>query len=163
MYSLPLHDLLEPCCKLSANTPTAGDDCGTVESAYGLTHAQFLAWNPAVSADCTSGFWGGKSSILSSPIPASLPSEKRKVSEFIANTHYLDYGYCVGVASSATTTISSSTVASTTSSVPVPSPTQPGIISTCNKYAITQAGDWCTVRSPALFLMISLYLRTLNR
>jgi hypothetical protein len=36
---------------------TDGDDCGTVATKFGITIAQFLAWNPAISSDCTSGFW----------------------------------------------------------------------------------------------------------
>ncbi|KAB5570385.1 peptidoglycan-binding protein [Coniochaeta sp. 2T2.1] len=37
----------------------AGDGCDTIEKANGITHAQFLAWNPAVSQDCQVNFWGG--------------------------------------------------------------------------------------------------------
>ncbi|KAI1490116.1 hypothetical protein F5X96DRAFT_670015 [Biscogniauxia mediterranea] len=37
----------------------AGDTCSSVEAAYGLTAAQFLAWNPTVSADCATNFWVG--------------------------------------------------------------------------------------------------------
>lgn len=36
---------------------TAGDSCEAVQSMFGITGAQFHAWNPAVSADCASGFW----------------------------------------------------------------------------------------------------------
>ncbi|KAF7122739.1 hypothetical protein CNMCM5793_000849 [Aspergillus hiratsukae] len=38
-------------------TVQAGDTCDTVAAEFGITTAQFLAWNPAVSSDCTSGFW----------------------------------------------------------------------------------------------------------
>ncbi|KAL8693835.1 MAG: hypothetical protein Q9224_003679 [Gallowayella concinna] len=40
--------------------PTAGDSCATVENANFITHAQFRKWNPAVSEDCSTGFWLGK-------------------------------------------------------------------------------------------------------
>ncbi|OTA53849.1 carbohydrate-binding module family 50 protein [Hypoxylon sp. EC38] len=34
-----------------------GDSCSTVEALFGITDAQFHAWNPAVSSDCLEGFW----------------------------------------------------------------------------------------------------------
>lgn len=37
----------------------AGDNCGTIETEYGISHSQFLEWNPAVSSDCLTNFWGG--------------------------------------------------------------------------------------------------------
>jgi hypothetical protein len=38
-------------------TVQSGDDCSIPEGAYGITHAQFLEWNPAVSGDCVTNFW----------------------------------------------------------------------------------------------------------
>ncbi|KFY26805.1 hypothetical protein V493_03857 [Pseudogymnoascus sp. VKM F-4281 (FW-2241)] len=38
-----------------------GDDCETVAAAFKITKKQFLAWNPAVSADCGTNFWIGNS------------------------------------------------------------------------------------------------------
>lgn len=37
-----------------------GDNCGTVETKFGISHAQFIAWNPAVSNDCLTNFWLGQ-------------------------------------------------------------------------------------------------------
>ncbi len=34
-----------------------GDTCASVEAAFGITHAQFLQWNPAVNQDCSVNFW----------------------------------------------------------------------------------------------------------
>ncbi|KAK5654042.1 hypothetical protein OQA88_7720 [Cercophora sp. LCS_1] len=61
----------------------SGDDCGTVETEYSITHTQFIEWNPAVSNDCLSGFWGGyaycvaisatPSSSTSSAAPTNTP------------------------------------------------------------------------------------------
>ena len=80
----------------------AGDDCSIITAAYDITFAQFIEWNPAVSNDCLSGFWGG-------------------------------YAYCVGVSSGGGG-----------EPIPAPEPNQPGnAISTCNKYAQAQDGDWC--------------------
>ncbi|KAK4220509.1 hypothetical protein QBC38DRAFT_526748 [Podospora fimiseda] len=38
----------------------SGDTCATVPAKYGITIAQFLDWNPAVSTDCTINFWLGE-------------------------------------------------------------------------------------------------------
>lgn len=37
----------------------SGDTCSKVETAYSISHSQFLEWNPAVSSDCLTNFWGG--------------------------------------------------------------------------------------------------------
>jgi hypothetical protein len=55
--------------------------------------------------------------------------------EFFANEYY-----CIGVSSSSTTTSSSATTSSS-----IPSPTQSGIISTCNKYAEAPSGSYCSL------------------
>ncbi|KAJ4230945.1 hypothetical protein NW759_002928 [Fusarium solani] len=39
------------------HTVKKGDDCDTVVSEYGITRAEFLKWNPAVSKDCSKNFW----------------------------------------------------------------------------------------------------------
>ncbi len=57
----------------------AGDSCSVVESKFGISHAQFLAWNPSVSEDCTTNFLlsgfsycvGAGTGSCSSSIPAS--------------------------------------------------------------------------------------------
>ncbi|GAW17906.1 hypothetical protein ANO14919_073750 [Xylariales sp. No.14919] len=36
-----------------------GDGCDTIPQMYGITLAQFLEWNPAVSDDCLTNFWLG--------------------------------------------------------------------------------------------------------
>ena len=39
------------------HTIVSGDNCQNVPERYGITFAQFLEWNPAVSSDCTQNFW----------------------------------------------------------------------------------------------------------
>jgi LysM repeat protein len=98
----------------------AGDSCSSVETAFSITAQQFLAWNPAVSSDCLSGFWAG-------------------------------YAYCVGTTDTISSTGSSSVPPTTTSSAPTPSVTAPdphqdnNAISTCNKFAQAQTGDYCYI------------------
>ncbi|GAB0145996.1 hypothetical protein EsHS_00006410 [Epichloe bromicola] len=36
-----------------------GDDCAVVEKKYGIAHADFIKWNPAVPSDCKTNFWKG--------------------------------------------------------------------------------------------------------
>lgn len=56
---------------------------------------------------------------------------------------WLGYYICVHVAGAPTT--SSTTVTTTTSAdVTGPTPQQPGIIETCNKYHLVESGDGCT-------------------
>ncbi len=102
-----------------------GDGCAAIASAESIPLASFYSWNPAVGTACADLF--------------------------------LSYYVCVGVATlSATTTSStthstsssathSTTLSSTQSSVKPPAPTQAGIPSNCDAYAVTEAGDGCQV------------------
>jgi hypothetical protein len=40
-------------------TAQAGDSCSSVAKDAFITLDQFYSWNPTVSKDCSSGFWGG--------------------------------------------------------------------------------------------------------
>lgn len=57
--------LLSILVKGIAKLYVAGDTCAVVESTYGITAAQFIAWNPAVSSDCTNGFWADEAYCVS--------------------------------------------------------------------------------------------------
>ncbi|KAM7196838.1 LysM domain containing protein [Rhypophila sp. PSN 637] len=37
----------------------SGNTCDIIEAQYGITHRQFLTWNPAVSSNCGTNFWVG--------------------------------------------------------------------------------------------------------
>ncbi|KAK2015703.1 LysM domain-containing protein [Colletotrichum eremochloae] len=102
-----------------------GGDCSTVEALYGLTHAQFLAWNPAVSQDCLTNFWAGSAYCVGTSSPS---------------------GGATATTTRAATSVSSTAPASTPTNGPVaaPEPNQAGnAIATCNKYAQAPSGDWC--------------------
>lgn len=94
------------------------DTCSSIETAFGITDAQFHAWNPAVSADCLSGLWANEA-----------------------------YCVGVAGTTATTTTLTTSSSATPTSTSPaVPSPTQPNsIISNCNEYAQAVDGDYCYI------------------
>ncbi|KAF7535861.1 hypothetical protein G7054_g5004 [Neopestalotiopsis clavispora] len=109
---------------------TGGDDCGVLEAEYGITHAQFLAWNTAVSDDCLTNFWGGYAYCVGTS--SSGGSTTTAISSATTTT----------AAASSTTTSSPATETSTTVA---PDPNQVGnAISTCNRFGVAQDGDWCT-------------------
>lgn len=117
---------LFPDKQLYINTPPAGDDCQTIIAKFSISLAEFLAWNPAVSSDCTSGLW---------------------VEE--------DYCVGVTTSSTtatATTTTSSTTATSTSTSAAVtpPAPTQSGIPANCNEYYVAQ----CTLYLSFLLFLV---------
>ncbi|KAF2994019.1 hypothetical protein E8E14_001179 [Neopestalotiopsis sp. 37M] len=94
------------------------DDCGTVEAAYGITDAQFKAWNPAVSSDCLTGFWADEAYCVG----------------------VSDDGSSSASITSSITAVSSTTTASF---VTAPGPTQTGIPANCNAYYVAQTNDDC--------------------
>jgi hypothetical protein len=48
----PVQDGMTRSCK-TFNWVVAGDTCAAIARRYGITAAQFAAWNPAVGSDCT--------------------------------------------------------------------------------------------------------------
>lgn len=86
----------------------SGDTCSAVAATYGISLATFYAWNPAVGSSCS----------------------------------YLDIGdyVCVGIVGQTTsstatrTTFSTTTTKTTGNGVSTPTPTQPGMVSNCDKF-----------------------------
>lgn len=66
------------------HTVQDGDTCATVEQKYFITHAQFIAWNPAVSQDCVSNFWTKNSYCVG--IDPSLPSTRSSTTSKASST-----------------------------------------------------------------------------
>ncbi|KAJ5609514.1 hypothetical protein N7528_010081 [Penicillium herquei] len=93
----------------------SGDSCSGVASDYGITLADFYAWNPAVGSSC-----------------AYLDVGDYVCVNVIGNA----------VTSSAfTTTTSTST---STTAISTPSPIQTGMISTCDEFYMVASGDSCS-------------------
>lgn len=61
-------------------TIKSGDSCYSVETAFGITHAQFLKWNPAVSKDCLTNFWPKYSYCVGVSSMTTMPLTSRKSS-----------------------------------------------------------------------------------
>ncbi|KXX73811.1 Muramidase-2 [Madurella mycetomatis] len=99
------------------HTVHPGDTCAALESLYGITHAQFLEWNPAVSNDCISNFWPDYA-----------------------------YCVEVGTVTPTTTSTSSTTSSSSTPGTPIPAPgpTVPGTTAKCNAWHLVESGDTCS-------------------
>ncbi|MCJ1355898.1 MAG: hypothetical protein MMC33_005890 [Icmadophila ericetorum] len=96
----------------------SGDTCSAIESTTGVSNSNFHAWNPAVSSDCTSGFFAGYAYCIgTSTDPLPLPS-------------------------TTTSTLTPTPTLSQTAA-PAPGPTQAGIIDTCNMYAEAMSGTGC--------------------
>jgi hypothetical protein len=91
-----------------------GVSCTQVISYQKITKADFVKWNPTVLDDC-SGMWA-------------------------------DVNVCVGVIGGVTTTAKppSTTTTSAGNGVQTPQPTQPGMVSNCNKFHYIAKGVSCT-------------------
>lgn len=123
----------------------ANDTCDTIPAAFGITRAQFLAWNPAVSADCTQNFWAGYAycvgvSSSSESTPASILASPTPLSTFLGIP-------CTCAPTSTTkagTPSSSSSSSHATTAGPKPTtPTFPNIACNCNKFYDIGPDDTC--------------------
>ncbi|KAF3172087.1 hypothetical protein TWF788_009530 [Orbilia oligospora] len=92
----------------------SGDGCSPIASQFGVTLANFYAWNPAVKNDC-SGLW--------------------------ANV-YVCVGL-IGSTPTPTTTTKTTTKTTTTSGIVTPTPTQSGMVKNCKKFHFVQTGQTC--------------------
>lgn len=93
----------------------AGDTCASIASDWGITGAQFLAYNPSVQSDC-SGL-------------------------IVGDSYCVEENYGNGPAPSSTTTTSATSATATTTAAP--SPTQSGLVSNCNAFYKVVSGDGC--------------------
>ncbi|ESZ90355.1 LysM domain-containing protein [Sclerotinia borealis F-4128] len=92
-----------------------GDTCASITRDWGITEAQFLAYNPSVQSDC-SGL-------------------------IVGDSYCVEENYGNGPAPSSTaTTLTTSATATTTAA---PSPTQSGLVSKCNAFYKVVSGDEC--------------------
>lgn len=137
----------------------SGDGCSSITSAFGISFAQFYAWNPAVGDDCQN-LWLDTTYCVAAPAQSGTISSCTKyyvtksgdgcasiqaafgitfaqfyswnpaVGSGCANL-WLDTTYCVAAPSTATTV----------SSVTPPAPTQTGIVANCNKYTVVPSGE----------------------
>ncbi|KAL5345197.1 hypothetical protein ACLOAV_009566 [Pseudogymnoascus australis] len=98
-------------------------------TAAGISLAQFLAWNPAVSSDCLTNYWLGEA-----------------------------YCVGVAGASTPTTTASPTTAPTTTTEPTPPAPTMSGSPDNCNKWAVVTDGLSCTDMATQAGLTLTQFL-----
>ncbi|WYZ42085.1 hypothetical protein EsH8_V_000980 [Colletotrichum jinshuiense] len=117
-----------------------GDNCGTVEAKFGITHAQFIAWNPAVSDDCVTNFWLGQAycvglgPLVTSTTSLSSTSSSSSITVITATTPY-----------STRYPVTNQTITRPSSSDAwPPSKTQAGQPSYCNNWHFVEGGQTCS-------------------
>ncbi|KAL5365890.1 hypothetical protein BJX96DRAFT_159953 [Aspergillus floccosus] len=109
-------------CTYWANSISSTDTCTALESFYGITTAQLVSWNPSLSTtDCTLNV--GWSYCVEAPAVKTTTTK--------------------ATTTTSKTTTTTTTTAATTTSAGGPSPTQPGIASTCNAFYYVQKDDYC--------------------
>lgn len=141
-------------------TVKVGDSCFSVETAFKISHADFLKWNPAVSKDCITNFWvkdsycvGIDSTISSKSSSTSLKSSSTtsKTAKVTSSTSSATKRSSASDSSSSASStysirnpVSSFNISTSTidTSWP-PKKTQAGQPSYCNKWYMIEAGDTC--------------------
>ncbi|KAI1108517.1 carbohydrate-binding module family 50 protein [Nemania sp. NC0429] len=103
----------------------SGDMCGDIAAAYGISLANFYAWNPAVGSTCTNLIAGD----------------------------YVCVGTIASSTGMTTTTKPRTTT--TGNGISTPTPVQTGIASNCNKFYLVQSGDTCDVIAAAKGVSVS--------
>lgn len=87
--SAPTHSG-QPANCVKWHTVADGDSCPSLADKYFITLAQFFAWNPAVSEDCTENFWLGQAYCVgtadSISVTRSAPLEATPTNSFIIPT-----------------------------------------------------------------------------
>lgn len=147
-------------CNKWHTIPTDGSEgCDTVESEFEITSAQFLAWNPDVSADCTTNFWAGyaycvgvgeSSCSTSSSLAATTSSASTTTSGSTVTT-----GGSTGPSTVTTTTANATystrfpitgynLTTTTVASAWPPEKTQSGQPSYCSAWHLVSAGETCS-------------------
>ncbi|KAK4031910.1 hypothetical protein C8A01DRAFT_41650 [Parachaetomium inaequale] len=118
-----------PCTCNKYYTIVSGDTCPTVAAKFGISRDQFLAWNPAVSADCATNFWVGQAYCVGVSGATACPTATSKPTSN-------------GSTSTSKTPPTSSSHATTAGPAPT-TPTFPNIACNCNKFYDLGPGDTC--------------------
>ncbi|KAF3002842.1 hypothetical protein E8E14_007637 [Neopestalotiopsis sp. 37M] len=110
-----------------------GDNCGIVEANFGITHDQFIAWNPAISDDCTTNFWIGQAYCVGLGSEASSTTITTSSSTITSTSPY-----------STRYPVTNQTITAPSSSEAwPPSKTQAGQPSYCNNWHFVEGGQTC--------------------
>ncbi|KAK1624127.1 hypothetical protein BDP81DRAFT_398658 [Colletotrichum phormii] len=96
----------------------AEDSCFSIAAANGISEAQFLSWNPSVGANC-GGMWAAAYVCV-------------RTLDFVSPT-----------TATPTTTTSPTTTKTPGNGIETPQPTQPGMISNCDKFYFVKTDESC--------------------
>jgi LysM domain len=146
-------------------TVKSGDGCYSVETAFGITHAQFISWNPSVSNDCLTNFWLGYAYCIGvgsvvTPSPSSIAVTSTSRTSISSRASTSNLASTSSLASSRSSTIITTASVNATYSIrnPItsynlstpttdrtwpPTKTQVGQPSYCNKWYLVEGGDTC--------------------
>ncbi|PLB44330.1 hypothetical protein P170DRAFT_503006 [Aspergillus steynii IBT 23096] len=133
-------------CTYWANSIESTDTCAALENYYGITTAQLVSWNPSLSATNCALNEGWSYCVEA---PAVKPTTTKKTTTTTTTK----------ATTTTSSTLKTTTTAATTTRAGGPSPTQTGLISTCNSYYFVQNGDscWAIVNSYGSFTLDQFY------
>ncbi|KAK9771962.1 putative LysM domain-containing protein [Seiridium cardinale] len=119
-------------CYFWDKTPesSTSDLCSAFMGSWGITIAEFYAWNPAVGTDCQNLWLNTSYCVQGDDLSTTTSIEPTPTTSRSTTT-------------SVPVTTTGKTTTSISPSVTPPAPTQSGIPSNCNAYAVAQSGDGC--------------------
>jgi hypothetical protein len=154
----PTHPNIAPNCNAFHTIGDNDNGCYSVETKYGISHVNFIKWNPDVSEDCLTNFWGGSSYCVgvgavaskSSSAKSSATSSSSRTSSRVSSKSASPISSGKSTSTTATAPysiarpISTWNVTSTTAeSAFPPKKTQPGQPSYCLNWHLVVAGETC--------------------
>jgi len=94
----------------------SGDSCASIAASNGIQTSQFLSWNPSTGDNCA-GLWANAYACV----------------------------HAIGAVAPPTTTTKPATPTTTSpgNGIATPSPTQPGMVSNCDKFHLVKSGEYC--------------------
>ncbi|KAK4452188.1 LysM domain-containing protein [Podospora aff. communis PSN243] len=121
-----------------------GDTCATVEAKFGITHQQFISWNPAVSNDCQTNFWLGQAYCVGlGPLVSSTTSRSSSTSLFSNTTISITRSFSSTPYSTRHPITNQTIVLPTQGTEWPPTKTQAGQPSYCNSWHYVAPGETC--------------------
>jgi len=112
-----------------------GDDCSKIEAQYKISHAQFISWNPAVSSDCLTNFWGGYAYCVGVGAVTASSSTTKPTTSPTSSVSITPPNI--------TKTTSTTTASSATRVTTPPGPTFTGTPGNCNSWHLVKGGETC--------------------
>ncbi|KLU90373.1 hypothetical protein MAPG_09335 [Magnaporthiopsis poae ATCC 64411] len=113
--------------------------CSETVDFYALSLADFVYWNPSITASCANYQSGRSYCVEGPPAPRSTGPTTTTTTKPPAQTTTT-----TTKPPAVTSTKPSPTTTSAGNGVATPTPTQPGMVSNCNKFAFVNPGDSCS-------------------